>query len=291
MTKLFGFCAALALSAALGLPALADNTTPAATPAAAPTAATVLATVNGVNITLGDVIVTRDNLPAQYKALPDDQLFKGIVDQLIQQEALRQSLGDTLSAKETLAIEGLKRSYLSNVALLAGIKDATSEEAIQKAYDAKYKDMAPQLEYHASHILVDSEDKAKALLAEIEGGKAFADVAKANSSDGSAANGGDLGWFGLGAMVKPFEDAVVAAPVGKVVGPIKTDFGWHLVLVTETRNKAAPALADVHDQIAQEVQKAAIDAFIASITDKATITHSDEGIDPALIKDLTLLDK
>ncbi len=281
MSKLTGFCAALALSAVLALPAQAED----------PTAATVLATVNGVNITLGDVIVTRDGLPDQYKALPDDQLFKGIVDQLVQQEALRQSVGDALTKKQTIALDGLKRSYLSNEALLAGIKDATSDDAIQKAYDAKYKDMAPSLEYHASHILVDSEDKAKALLAEIEGGKAFADVAKANSTDGSAAGGGDLGWFGLGAMVKPFEDAVVAAPVGKVVGPIKTDFGWHLILVTETRNKAAPALADVHDQLAQELQKAAIESFIKSVTDKANVTRNDTGIDPAVIKDLTLLDK
>ncbi len=283
MTKLSGFCAALALCAAFGLPAMAET--------AAPTADTVLATVNGVNITLGDVIVTREGLPAQYQSLPDDQLFKGIVDQLVQQEALKQSLGDALSKKSTIAIEGLKRSYLSNEALLAGIKDAVSEAEIQKAYDAKYKDMPPSLEYHAAHILVDSEDKAKALLAEIEGGKPFADVAKANSTDGSAANGGDLGWFGLGAMVKPFEDAVVAAPVGKVVGPIKTDFGWHLILVSETRAKAAPPLADVQDQIAQEVQKAAIDAFITLTTDKATITRTLEGIDPALIKDVTLLDK
>lgn len=310
MTKLYGFCAAMALSAAFGLPAMAETTAPAttaptatapaapalatdtaATPAPAPSANTVLATVNGVNITLGDVIVTRDGLPAQYKALPDDQLFKGIVDQLIQQEALKQSMGDTMSKRTTLALDGLKRSYLSNEALIAGIKNATSEAEIQKAYDAKYKDMAPQLEYHASHILVDSEDKAKSLLAEIAGGKAFADVAKENSKDGSAANGGDLGWFGVGAMVKPFEDAVVAAPVGKVVGPIKTDFGWHLILVTETRNKAAPTLAEVHDQIAQEVQKAAIDAFIKSITEKAKITHSDVAIDPAAMKDLTILDK
>ncbi|MEI6797947.1 MAG: peptidylprolyl isomerase [Pseudomonadota bacterium] len=283
MTKLSGFCAALALCATFGLPAMAET--------AAPTADTVLATVNGVNITLGDVIVTREGLPAQYQSLPDDQLFKGIVDQLVQQEALKQSLGDALSKKSTIAIEGLTRSYLSNEALLAGIKDAVSEAAIQKAYEAKYKDMPPALEYHAAHILVDSEDKAKALLAEIDGGKSFADVAKANSKDGSAANGGDLGWFGLGAMVKPFEDAVVAAPVGKVVGPVKTDFGWHLILVSETRAKAAPPLADVQDQIAKEVQKAAIDAFITATTDKATITRTLEGIDPALIKDVTLLDK
>ncbi|MEO6299046.1 MAG: peptidylprolyl isomerase, partial [Paracoccaceae bacterium] len=144
---------------------------------------------------------------------------------------------------------------------------------------------------HAAHILVDSEDKAKELLAQIKGGAAFADVAKANSKDGSAAAGGDLGWFGTGAMVKPFEDAVVSAPVGTVVGPIKTDFGWHLILVSETRNAAAPALADVHDELAAQIQKDAVAAFIKDVTAKATITRSDTVIDPALVKDIGLLDK
>ena len=279
MTKFSGILAGFALSAVLALPAIAEDVT----------ADTVLATVNGVNVTMGDVIVTRDGLPDQYKSLPDDVLFKGLVDQIVQQIALSQTMGDPLSRKDALALESQKRSYLSNEALAAGIKDAVSEPAIQAAYDAKYKDMAPALEYHASHILVDSEEKAKELLAQIEGGAAFADVAKANSSDGSAQAGGDLGWFGLGAMVKPFEDAVVSAEVGKVVGPVQSDFGWHLILVTETRNQAAPALADVHDDLAQEVQKAAVEAFIADVTAKATITRSDVVIDPALMKDLTLV--
>jgi len=256
-----------------------------------PTAETVLATVGGVNITLGDVIVTRDGLPDQYKALPDDVLFKGILDQLVQQEALMQSLGDKLTKKDTLAIADQRRNYLSNVALSAGIASAVTDEAVQKAYDAKYKDAPAALEYHASHILVDTEEKAKDLMAQINEGAVFADLAKANSSDGSAANGGDLGWFGLGAMVKPFEDAVVAAKVGEVVGPVKSDFGWHLILVTETRNAALPALADVHDELAAGVQKEAIAAFIKSVTDKADIKREETTIDPALIKDLTLLDK
>ena len=279
MTKFSGILAGFALSAVLALPAIAEDVT----------ADTVLATVNGVNVTMGDVIVTRDGLPDQYKSLPDDVLFKGLVDQIVQQIALSQTMGDPLSRKDALALESQKRSYLSNEALAAGIKDAVSEPAIQAAYDAKYKDMAPALEYHASHILVDSEEKAKELLAQIEGGAAFADVAKANSSDGSAQAGGDLGWFGLGAMVKPFEDAVVSAEVGKVVGPVQSDFGWHLILVTETRNQAAPSLADVHDDLAQQVQKAAVEAFIADVTAKATITRSDVVIDPALMKDLTLV--
>ena len=281
MLKFSGFYAAFALTALLAAPATAES----------PSADLVLATVNGVNITLGDLIVTRNGLPDQYKNLPDDVLFKGILDQLVQQEALMQSLGATLTKKDTLALADQRRNYLSNVALGAGIADAVTEEVIQKAYDAKYKEAAPSIEYHAAHILVDSEEKAKKLLGDLQGGAVFAEVAKANSSDGSAASGGDLGWFGLGAMVRPFEDAVIAAKVGEVAGPVKTDFGWHLILVTETRNAAAPALADVHDELGADLQKDAIAAFIQSVTDKAEITRSETEVDPALIRALTLLDK
>ncbi len=281
MIRFTGFGAAFALTALLSTLARAED----------PTADTVLATVNGVNITLGDIIVTRDGLPDQYKSLPDDVLFTGILDQLVQQEALMQSLGDKLTKKDTLALADQRRNYLSNVALSAGIADAVTEAAIQAAYDAKYKDMAPSIEYHAAHILVDSEEKARELLAEVKRGAAFAEVAKANSSDGSAASGGDLGWFGLGAMVKPFEDAVVAAKIGEVTEPVKSDFGWHLILVSETRNAAAPALADVHDAIGADLQKAAIAAHIKSVTEKAEIIRAEADVDPALIRDLALLDK
>jgi peptidyl-prolyl cis-trans isomerase C len=199
MIKFSGFCASLALGISLALPAAAQDAT----------AATVLATVNGVEITVGDLITSRNALPDQYKTLPDDVLFKGLLDQLVQQEALMQSLGETLTKKDTLALADQRRNYLSNVALGAGIATAVTEQAIQAAYDAKYKEAAPTLEYHAAHILVDSAEKAADLLKQIEGGAAFADVAKDNSTDGSAASGGDLGWFGTGAMVKPFEDAVI----------------------------------------------------------------------------------
>lgn len=283
MMKPLALCATLALAAVLGTPLRAAD---------APTADTVLAVVNGVNITLGDVIVTREGLPQQYQALPDDQLFKGLLDQLIQQEVLRQQMGETMSPRQTRALAALQRNYLANEALVAGIKDATTDAEIQKAYDAKYKDLAPSTEYHAAHILVDSEEKAKTLLKEIQDGAKFADVAKANSLDSSSANGGDLGWFGTGVMVKPFEEAVLGAKVGEVVGPVKSDFGWHLILVTETRDKAAPPLEEVKPQIAAELQQAAIDSFIKSKMDGAKVERPDvSAIDPAVIKDTGLLDK
>lgn len=281
MMKFSGHFAAFALLAALAGPAQAEE----------PSAATVLATVGDVSITLGDLIVTRDGLPDQYKSLPDDVLFDGLLDQIIQQEALMQSLGGNLSPKDEIALAGMRRNYLSNQALSAGIVDAVTDEKIQAAYDAKYKDAAPAIEYHASHILVDSEEKAKSLLVELQSGKPFADLAKANSTDGSAAGGGDLGWFGLGAMVKPFEDAVVAAKIGEVAGPVQTQFGWHLILVTETRNAAAPSLETVRDELAQELQNQAVEAFVKSITDAAKVTRPEVALDKALIRDMTLLDK
>ncbi len=283
MAKAMRFLAGAILSAGLALPVLAED---------APTAATVVATVNGTEITLGHMIVAREALPEQYKALPPDVLFKGILDQLVQQTALEQSMEGKLTRRDALQLENDKRGYVSSRALEGVVLGAVTDEALQAAYDAKFKDAKPQTEYSASHILVADEAKAKELLAQLEGGADFAELAKANSTDtGSGANGGDLGWFGLGMMVKPFEEAVVAATPGKVVGPVKTDFGYHLILVKETRVAAQPTLDDLRDELASEIEQKAIEAHVKSITEAATVEKPGEGIDPALLGDLTLLDK
>jgi peptidyl-prolyl cis-trans isomerase C len=279
MTKHLGIVAALLLGVAS--PAFAQDAAP-------PTADTVVATVNGTVITLGHMIAVRETLPEQYQALPDDVLFNGILDQLVQQTTLQQSLG-TPSKRDALIVENAGRQHLSGVALQAVIQTAVTDEAIQAAYDARFKDAVEQTEYNAAHILVDTEEKAIALKAEIEAGADFAEVAKANSTDGAAANGGDLGWFGVGMMVKPFEDAVLAAEVGKVTGPVKTDFGWHLLIVKETRVAAQPTIDELRDELAAEVETKALEAHVASLTEAATITRTAEGIDPAILRDATIL--
>lgn len=282
MAKAMRFLAGMALSMGLALPVMAQE----------PNADTVVAVVNGTNITLGHMIVARESLPEQYKTLPNEVLFKGILDQLIQQTALEQSLADKITKAQTIQIENDRRGYLSNIALEAVVSTAVTDATLQAAYDARFKDAAPQTEYSAAHILVDSEEKAAALKAELDGGADFAELAKANSTDtGSGANGGDLGWFGLGMMVKPFEDAVVAAETGKVTGPIKSDFGFHLILVKETRVAAQPTLDDLRDELAAEIEQAAVEAYVKTLTDAATVEKPGEGIDPAVLSDLTLLDK
>ena len=280
MTKRSGFWSTLALTVALAGPALSEGET----------ADTVVATVNGVKITLGHMIALRETLPPEYLSLPDDVLFKGIYDQLIQQEVLAQSVKD-LGPRATASIENDKRGYVSGVAIEGIVKEAVTDEALQKAYDERFKDAAPQTEYNAAHILVATEEEAVKLKADLAGGADFAELAKANSTDtGSGANGGDLGWFGLGAMVKPFEDAVVAAKVGEVAGPVQSDFGFHLILVKETRVADKPTLDQMRDELATEVENAAITGKIDELTKGATVTREGEALDPAILKNSALID-
>lgn len=288
MAKAMRFFAGAALAAGLALPVL----TAPVWAEDAPTADTVVATVNGTAITLGHMIIAREALPDQYKALPPDVLFKGILDQLVQQTALEQSMDGKLTRRDTLHLKNEERGYVSARALEAVVRGAVTDAALQAAYDARFKDAAPQTEYNAAHILVADEAKAKELLAELEAGADFAELAKTNSTDtGSGAAGGDLGWFGLGMMVKPFEEAVVAAEVGKVAGPVQSDFGFHLILVKETRVAAQPTLDDIRDELATEIEQQAIEAHVTEVTAAAAVETPGEGIDPALLGDLSLLDK
>ena len=274
------------MSLSLAAPALAD-TTPAPK---APTADTVVATVNGTDITLGSMIALRDQLPAQYKQLPDDVLFNGILDQLIQQELLSQSVKGKLSKADQLALANSQRAFIASTVLNKVEKAALTDDALKQAYDAKYANFKPETEYHAAHILVKTEQEAKDLKAKIDGGADFAELAKKDSKDpGSAAHGGDLGWFGKGMMVKPFEDAVTTMKPGEVAGPIKTQFGWHLIKLEGTRPSTPPKLDDVRDDLSKEIGQKAVTDALAKLKDGAKITKDDKGIDPAVLKDQTLL--
>lgn len=280
MTKRTGVLSVLALTAVLAVPAFAQDQT----------ADTVVATVNGTKITLGQMIALRETLPQEYLQLADDVLFKGIYEQLIQQEVLAQSVKD-LSPRALANIENSKRGLVSGIAIEEVVKQAVTDEAVQAAYDARFKDAVAQTEYNAAHILVATKEEADKLKADLAGGADFAELAKANSTDtGSGANGGDLGWFGLGMMVKPFEDAVVAAKVGEVTGPVQSEFGFHLILVKETRVAEQPTLDQMRDELASEVENAAITAKIEELTKGATVTREGEALDPAVLKNATLID-
>ncbi|RPE64676.1 peptidyl-prolyl cis-trans isomerase C [Pacificibacter maritimus] len=251
------------------------------------TADSVVAKVNETSITLGHVIAARGSLPAQYQELEDVQLFNGILDQLIQQELLKQSAGE-LSKAVTLQIENEERIVIAGAALQAAAANAVSEEDIQAAYDERFAEFEPGREYNAAHILVETEEEAAALVAELEDGADFAKLAQEKSTGPSGPNGGDLGWFGAGMMVAPFEDAVVALEPGTISAPVETQFGWHVIKLLDSRLQDVPPLEDLRDELASNLEEAAIRENIAQLQDAATIERT-EGIDPTAIRNDALI--
>ncbi|MBT8415100.1 MAG: peptidylprolyl isomerase [Boseongicola sp.] len=250
---------------------------------------TVVATVNGVDITLAHMIVLKQRLPAQYQSLPADVLFNGILDQLVQQTVLGQSGGE-LSPGSQATLENEERALRASE-LIQGITDvAITEDALQAAYDETYAGIEPETEYNASHILVETEDEALAIIEEIEGGAEFALVAQEKSTGPSGPNGGQLGWFGTGAMVAPFEEAVVAMEAGTVSAPVQTQFGWHVIRLNETRLTEGPPLDAVRGDLVAQLRQVAVEARVAELTEGADITRvTVEDVDPALLDDLSLL--
>jgi peptidyl-prolyl cis-trans isomerase C len=252
-----------------------------------PTADTVVATVNGANITLGQMIALRATLPEQYLQLDDKALFDGILQQIIQQTALAGTA--TPTKKDELTLENSRIGYLAGKVLEDTAAAAVSDEAVKAAYDAKYANATPTKEFNAAHILVDTEDAAKAIKAELNKGADFDTLAKEKSTGPSGPNAGDLGWFGAGMMVKPFEDAVMTMKPGDVSAPVQTEFGWHIIKLKEVRDAAVPALEDAKAEITGDLRQKAVEARVKEITDGAKVEKKTDGIDPALIKSETIL--
>ena len=250
---------------------------------------TVIATVNGVDITLGEMIVTRAQLPSQYQQLPDDVLWEGVLDQLVQQQLLAAQLGEP-TAQIALLLATQKRSLMAAEVIDRLTNQAITDEALEAAYNARFANAAAEEEYSAAHILVDTREEAEAVVARLEGGADFAETAKEISTGPSGPNGGDLGWFGIGMMVPEFETAVIALEVGQISEPVQTQFGWHVIILNDKRQKEAPTLDQVRDELAAQIQQEAIAKAIEDLIAAAAITRPEPGaFDPAILKNIDLL--
>lgn len=298
MFKNARFALAAAFVAALALPALAEDAPAADAPAAdavtsTATADTVIARVGGVDITLGNAIALRTQLPQQFAQVPDATLFPAVVQQLIEQEVLAQSHADNLSHREQILLQNENRNFIANSALVAAVNAAVTDESIAAAYDAfaaQYAAGDPVTEYHAAHILVATEDEAQQVEAALADGRDFADVAREMSTDGSAQNGGDLGWFAAGAMIPDFQAAVEALEPGQVSQPVQTRFGWHVIKLEDTRIQQVPPLEQVRNDLVQQIQRDASRALIDQLTAQTTVENLSADMDPALLSQTTLLD-
>lgn len=260
-----------------------------AMPVAAQDASTVLAVVDGVEITLGHVILLRTELPEQYLTAPDDVLFEGILDQLVEQTLLGNIVTEA-PLGVTLTLENERRTLMAGAAISEALGDEPTEEEYQAAYDEAYAGFPIQPEFNASHILVETEVEAQELVVALEAGSDFAELAKEKSTGPSGPEGGSLGWFSLGQMVAEFEEAVQLLEVGQVSPPVQTQFGWHVLILNDTRDSVPPTLEEVRPNMMQRIQGQRIEAKLAELREAATITLSSDGIDPALMKDITLIE-
>lgn len=258
-------------------------------PKVAATSDTVVATVNGDEITAGHVIALATRLPEQYQTLADDVLFNGILEQLIQQSLLAQRVeGDSKAMK--YAIDNERRALLATEAVNRIGDAAVTDEAVQKAYAERYTSEDVAQDFFASHILVATEEEAKAVVAELEGGADFAELAKTKSIGPSNVQGGELGWIEPGQTVAPFEAAALALKPGEMSPPTETQFGWHVIKLKELRDHEPPTLEEVRAEIEAELSDQAIEAAIGILDEGATVERMDENIDPSVVRKTTLLD-
>lgn len=244
---------------------------------------TVLATVNGTEITVGHLIAMRQMLPQQYQELPAEVLLDGMLEQLVQQQVLADVAETDMSAATELGLENETRAYLAASLIDRVAMAEIPEEEIAAEYEAQFGSVEPATEYNASHILVETEEEAQAILSELEEGADFAELAAERSTGPSGPNGGQLGWFTAGMMVPEFEEAVMALEPGEVSPPVQTQFGWHVVVLNDTRAQEPPALEEVRAELVEGLRRARVEARVEELMAEAEIDRPELDIDPAVI--------
>ncbi len=283
MTNLRTKLSASAFAVMLALPVQAQETL---------NADSVVATVNGTDITLGHMLMVRSSLPQQYQELPDEVLWDGILDQIVQQTVLSQQDTDEENRRIQLALENERRALLAAQVIEGLVAEGVTDEAIQQAYEEQYAESDSGVEFNASHILVETEEEAATIVEQLNDGADFAEVASEKSTGPSGPNGGELGWFGAGMMVPEFEAAVQDMEVGEISEPVQTQFGWHVITLNETRDKAAPALEEVREEIETELSQDVVASKIQELTSNADVTRTaKEEVDTSVLSNLDLLEE
>lgn len=248
---------------------------PAAKPpaaAAAPTAVKdpVVAVVNGQQIRLSELEIAQQSLPQQYRSMPLQAVFPALLERIIDsklvvQEGKKTKTNDDPAFKKRMAF--VEEQVMQDFWIQREISRLVTLEKIQQRYQERLKSMPPEEEVHARHILVSTEDEAKAIIADLKKGTAFDKLAKEKSTDkASGAEGGDLGWFKKSDMVKEFADAAFDLKKGQTSEtPTKTQFGYHVISIDDRRTAPPPALEELSEQIREELAREAVTAQLDKI--------------------------
>lgn len=234
----------------------------------------VLAVVAGENITNADLDAFLQSLPQEQRMYASNPQFrKQCLEQLIAYRVYAK-LGEEMKLEETAEfkaiMENARKDILAQMAIGEVLKSVTvTDEEVKEFYEANQQRFQKGATVSAKHILVKEEAECKAILESItKGEKTFEDAAKESSTCPSGQRGGDLGEFGKGQMVKEFEDAAFTAEIGQVVGPVKTQFGYHLIKVEKKNEEKVSEFAEVEASIKRNLaQQKQNDAYMAKVSE------------------------
>lgn len=245
-----------------------------AAPALAATAPAKVATVNGVAISKMhvDVVVKAQT----QQGTPDsEELRASIIDRLIEmqvlaQEAEKKKLGRSSEVKAQLEVQ--RSQVLANAFLQDYAKNHPVSDEVAKAEYDKLRAKSGDKDYKARHILLDTEDEAKDIIARLKKGEKFEELAKASKDAGTKDNGGELDWNTADSYVKPFADAMGKLEKGQYTDtPVQSRFGWHVIRLDDTRPAKYPEFDEVKDELKQSLQQPELQKAVKALRAKAKI--------------------
>jgi len=237
---------------------------------AGPAGADTVATVNGSTIDSA-LLDAYTEARALQGGGGSDYLDELVVQELLVQEAQKAKLDSSPEVMQRLELQ--RRSVLARAALSAYVDShPVDEQQVRGHYEQMVAGQQGGEEYKASHILLASEEEAKTVIGELDQGAEFAALAESKSSDSSAAAGGDLGWFQAERMVPPFAEAVAGMAAGSYSkAPVQTQFGWHVILLEDSRETTPPAFEAVQEQLQQQLMSSQIQGYLESLRAGAKI--------------------
>ena len=234
----------------------------------------VIAKVGDEVITESELGYALEDMGDEISAIPQAEQRQFLVQMLVDMKVMAQAarsagMADTevfARRKSYLEDRALRRAYLQDV-----MSTEISDEDIQKEYDAVFADFKGQEQLRARHILLASEDDAKAVVAELDQGKDFVELAKAKSTGPSGPQGGDLGYFSDGDMVPEFFAGANALEIGQHSQPVQSQFGWHVIKLEDRKMSEPPALEQVYPQVRQRVLVQKFEALVEGLKADASI--------------------
>jgi len=240
----------------------------------------VVAKINGVDIKQSDLDFAASEVGAQLANFPPADRRRMLLQFVIENELMAEAATQAALESGPTFDDRLKyhrRRALRDAYYDKSVRNAVTEEEAKKVFDEKIAGLKPEEEIHARHILVATEAEAKEVEERLKKGEDFATLAKEKSKDPSA-EGGDLGFFSRGQMLKPFEDAAFALKEGEISDPVQTQFGWHIIKVEEKRTRPLPTFDQVKDQIMAQLTAQKAKETIRGLNANAKIEITDPQI-------------